>query len=93
MSTAMPQSKAPVEKKVTWATVGSYLAGVALLALLNTVADDPSLIAGLPDWLEAIVLPLLPGIVTFAAGYFAHHTPRPDLEEGAEQEVIEPHLP
>ncbi|GAA2895650.1 hypothetical protein GCM10020220_102150 [Nonomuraea rubra] len=38
----------------------AYLAGVAGMAVLQTVADDPSVIAFLPDWIEAITLPLVP---------------------------------
>lgn len=77
--TASPAPSKPIEKKVTWSAVGTYLGGVALLAVLNAVNSDASLISGLPDWLEAIVLPLIPGVVSFASGYFARHTPRPDL--------------
>ncbi|MEU7911299.1 hypothetical protein [Microbispora bryophytorum] len=81
MAHADPQltERAPVEWKVKAMALTSYLAGVALLAVLQVVSDNPSLIAFLPDWIEAIGLPLLPTALAAAAGYKARHTPRPDL--------------
>ncbi|GAA3145056.1 hypothetical protein GCM10010466_40190 [Planomonospora alba] len=73
------REKAPVEKKVTASTAGSYLGLLALLTVLQTVNADLDLIAWLPDWLESLAVPLLPGLVTYAAGYVTRHTPRPDL--------------
>lgn len=73
----------PVEKKVTWATVGTYLGSVAGLAILNAVSSDATLISGLPDWLETLLLPVIPAGIAFLSGYQARHTPRPDLVPGA----------
>ncbi|MFB4284834.1 hypothetical protein ACBJ59_56870 [Nonomuraea sp. MTCD27] len=72
-------SKPPVETKVKAMGLVSYLAGVAGMAVLQAVADAPSLIAWLPDWVEAITLPLLPTALAAVAGFTAQHTPRPDL--------------
>ncbi|MFD8529398.1 hypothetical protein ACFV0L_18460 [Streptosporangium canum] len=72
-------SKPPVETKVKAMTLASYLAGVAGMAVLQAVADDPSMISFLPDWVEAITLPLVPTGLSALAGYKARHTPRPDL--------------
>ncbi|MEV4472792.1 hypothetical protein [Nonomuraea sp. NPDC049504] len=72
-------SKPPVETKVKAMTLVSYLGGVAGMAVLQAVADAPSMIAFLPDWVEAITLPLLPTALAAVAGWKARHTPRPDL--------------
>ena len=69
----------PVERKVTAATAGSYLSLVAVLTVLQTVNADLDLIAWLPDWLESLAIPLLPGLITWVSGYKAKHTARPDL--------------
>ncbi len=71
--------KAPIEAKVKAMTLASYLAGVALVAVIQAISDTPSMIAFLPDWIETITLPLLPTALTAATGYKARHTPRPDL--------------
>jgi hypothetical protein len=71
--------KPPVEAKVKTMGLVSYLAGVAGMAVLQVVANDPSMIAFLPDWVEAITLPLVPTALAAVAGWKARHTPRPDL--------------
>ncbi|HUR06296.1 MAG TPA: hypothetical protein VM347_27360 [Nonomuraea sp.] len=72
-------SKPPVETKVKAMGLASYLAGVAGMAVLQVVSADASMIAFLPDWVEAITLPLLPTALAAVAGFKARHTPRPDL--------------
>ncbi|GAA4945825.1 hypothetical protein HD597_006732 [Nonomuraea thailandensis] len=72
-------SKPPVEAKVKAMGLTAYLAGVAGMAVLQAVADDPSMIAFLPDWIEAIALPLVPTALAAVAGFKAQHTPRPDI--------------
>jgi hypothetical protein len=47
------------------------------MAVLQAVADDPSMIAFLSDWVEAITLPLVPTALAAVAGWKAGHTPRP----------------
>ncbi|GAB2918799.1 hypothetical protein GCM10027203_18150 [Nonomuraea fastidiosa] len=71
--------RAPVEAKVKAATAGSYLGLVAVLAVLQAVNADLDLISFLPDWLESLAVPLLPGLITWVSGYKAKHTARPDL--------------
>lgn len=68
-----------VETKVKWSTVGSTLGAAAVLAMLGAVSDDPNMLSPLPDALELLLLSLLPGLVSFVAGWRARHTPRPDL--------------
>lgn len=77
MTHANDNIKAPVEKKVTVATVASYLGFVALLAVLNAIADA-NLIENLPDVAEVFLAPVLPTLITFVASYAARHTPRND---------------
>lgn len=72
-------SRLPVEAKVKAMSLTAYLAGVAGMAVLQAVADDPSMIAFLPDWVEAVTLPLVPTALAAMAGFKARHTPRPDL--------------
>lgn len=69
----------PVEGKVKWSTAGAYVASAAGLFVAELVADQPVLVTPMPDWLEPIVLSLLPAAVAFLAGLKARHTPRPDL--------------
>jgi hypothetical protein len=69
----------PVEKKVTWASVGAYLGSTGLLAILTAVQGDAGLVAPLPDPLEPFALGLVPAAITFAAGWKAKHSPRPDV--------------
>lgn len=71
--------KPPVERKVTAATAGSYLGLLAVLTALQAINADLDLIAFLPDWLESLSIPLLPGLITYVSGYKAKHTARPDL--------------
>ncbi|WP_327029697.1 hypothetical protein OG989_04025 [Micromonospora sp. NBC_01740] len=71
-------ASAPVETKVKAASIATYLGSLALLAILNGVADA-NLISGLPDVVEVFVAPLVPTAIAFVAGYVAKHTPRRDL--------------
>lgn len=64
--------KAPVETKVTAATVASALTGLVLWLLGRYVFGDEAI----PDAVVAIIAIGVPGIVTFAAGWLAPHTPR-----------------
>lgn len=71
-----PTPKAPVETKVKAASLATYLAATALLAVLTAIQDNAGLIGGLPDAVEPFVLALIPTAVTLAAGWAARHTPR-----------------
>lgn len=67
---------APVEKKVTAASVAAYLGSTGLLAVLTAVQDNAGLVSGLPDGIEPFVLALIPTALTFVGGWAAKHTPR-----------------
>jgi hypothetical protein len=67
---------APVEKKVSVATLGAYLGSTGLLAILTAVQNDAGLVAGLPDALEPFLLALIPTAITFVGGWATRHTPR-----------------
>lgn len=77
-------AKSPVERKVTFATIGAYLGGLALMAMVNAVSSDPGLVGALPDTLEMFVVPVIPTVVAFLSGWVARHTPRPDLPAGGQ---------
>ncbi len=74
-STALPNNTSKVEPKVFWATLGSYLSGVVVLALVNafTGNENQLLIDVLPDVIEPFVLPIVPAGVAAISGYFARH--------------------
>ena len=69
----------PVERKVAWASIATYVGSAAGVAALQAVTDA-QLVTALPDILEPLVLALLPAASTFLGGYKARHTPRPDIE-------------
>ncbi|MFI6737272.1 hypothetical protein ACIBI9_30470 [Nonomuraea sp. NPDC050451] len=72
--------KPNVERNVTAATAaGSYLGLLAVLTVLHAINADLDLISFLPDWLESLSIPLLPGLITYVSGYKAKHTARSDL--------------
>lgn len=75
-----PSSAPRVEAKVKAASYATYFGLVALLAVLNAVADT-NLVTALPDVVEVFVAPLLPAALTLVAGWLAKHTPRPDLPQ------------
>lgn len=66
---------APVERKVTVATVWALLASIGV-ALLNAVVADSSVLGPLPGWAQFGILTAAPPLVTFLGGYAAAHTPR-----------------
>lgn len=78
----MPNA-APIEKKVSAASIAAYLASTGLLAILTAIQDNSGLLAGLPDAVEPFLLALIPTAVTFVAGWAARHTPRIPAEPGA----------
>ncbi|MFJ9029801.1 holin [Streptomyces sp. NPDC102274] len=69
---------APVETKVKAASAASFLVGI-VIALLNAIAADSSLLGPLPAWAQAVILPLIPTALTFLAGYQAKPAPRTGL--------------
>lgn len=66
---------APVEAKVKAATTATFLVSL-LIGVLNTVSADSSLLDPLPDWLQALLIAVVPTAITFLAGWQAQHTPR-----------------
>jgi len=68
---------AAIETKVQASTAVAAVSGLALWALGKYVfkGDVPDVVA---SWIYVIV----PGVLTFAAGYLARHTPRPDIPAG-----------
>ena len=66
---------APVEAKVKAATTATFLVSL-VLAVLNSIAADESLLDPLPGWLQAVVIAVVPAGVTFLSGWQARHTPR-----------------
>ncbi|GEL17704.1 hypothetical protein [Pseudonocardia asaccharolytica] len=59
---------AVVEAKV-WASTLVTLAASVGVALLNAVQDQPTLLGGLPPWLQTLLLALVPPLLAFVAGY------------------------
>ncbi|MBT2505167.1 holin [Streptomyces sp. ISL-98] len=70
---------APVEKKVTAATAGTYVASTGLLGALAVVQDNARLLEWVPDSVTLFVLALVPAAIAFVTGYRARHTPRFDV--------------
>jgi hypothetical protein len=68
-------ASAPVETKVKSATSATFVVSL-IIAVLNGVVADDSLLQPLPAWLQAIVIPLVPAAITFLSGWQASHTPR-----------------
>ena len=61
---------APVERKVTAATVAALLSSAAVGELTSLLGTPLS-----PVWAQ-LVTAAVTGVVTFAAGWLAKHTPR-----------------
>lgn len=66
---------APIESKVKASTAVTLVVGL-VVAVLNDVEADASLLGPLPAWLQGLVLALAPGALVFLAGYRARHTAR-----------------
>lgn len=65
----------PVEQKVKASTTVAAVSGLCLWALGKYVFKGD-----VPDVIVTCVYILVPGVLTFVAGYFAKHTPRPELQ-------------
>lgn len=86
----MPNTSAPVEKKVSVASIAAYLASTGLLAVLTAVQNDAGLVSGLPDGIEPFLLALIPTAITFVAGWAARHTPRPPEPAPGDGTIVTP---
>lgn len=63
-------------RKVTLATIGAWVGGVALLAIAQAAGAHPDVLgAALPGWLDTLVAPLIPAAVTFLSGWVTKHAP------------------
>jgi hypothetical protein len=71
----MPTKNAPVEAKVRAATTATFLVSL-LVMVLNSMSADSMLLDPLPDWLQAVVIALVPPALAFLAGWQAQHSPR-----------------
>lgn len=65
----------PVEAKVKAATSATFVVSL-VIAVLNGVVADDSLLQPLPSWLQPIIIALVPAAITFLSGWNAKHTPR-----------------
>jgi len=78
----------PVEKKVQASTAAAAVSGLALWSLGHWVFKGT-----VPDVVASWVYVLVPGVITFAAGYLAKHTPRPVVAAPAAAAVPPPAEP
>lgn len=65
-----------IETKVIASTLIATLIGIGIAALNGLEAHHELLGSLGPTW-QAIILAIVPGVLTFLAGYQAKHTPRP----------------
>jgi len=63
----------PVESKVVAATVASTLSGLVVMLIGTLLFHGASVPAAVASFVGAVVV----GVVTYAAGWMARHTPRP----------------
>lgn len=61
-----------VEEKTKAGALAAYIAAFVLFAILTSTATDLSF---LPDWLETLLYPLIPAVVSFLASYLKNHKP------------------
>jgi len=57
-----------IEIKVVLSTAGTLVASM-ILAIINAVSDNPSLLSGLPLWLQFVLITIIPPIIAFLTGY------------------------
>lgn len=68
-------ANAPIEAKVKSATAATFIVSL-VIAVLNAVVANDSLLKPLPSWLQPVIIALAPTAVTFLSGWSASHTPR-----------------
>lgn len=67
-------------RKVKFASIGTYLAGVIGLSVVQAVSGHLDVIsAAWPWWVQALVTPLIPAAVAFLTGYVTKHAPNDTL--------------
>lgn len=79
----MSESK-PIEQKVTAASTAALIASF-IVGLI--VLQVPAL-SGLASVLQAAIVAVITTGFTAAAGWLAHHTPRPDLAPGQSEKNL-----
>jgi uncharacterized membrane protein YhdT len=67
-----PPPAGAVEEKTKAGAIAAYVAAFVLFAVLTSSSTD---LTSLPDWLETIIWPLLPALVSFLASYLKSHKP------------------
>ena len=68
----------PIETKVSAATIASAVSGLIVWALQGYVFRGE-----VPFPVSSAVQVIVPAVCAFGAGWFARHTPRPDLAGGS----------
>ena len=79
---------APVETKVQASTAVAAVSGLALWALGRYVFKG-----SVPDVVASWIYVIVPGVLTFAAGYLAKHTPRPPVPPARAEKTLMPPTP
>lgn len=71
----LPNNTNKVEPKVYWGALFAWIAGAVGLFLFDLVTanNNAVLVDALPDVVEWLVLPLIPAIGSFIAGFAARH--------------------
>lgn len=69
-----------VEVKVVAASAGALVVGVAL-ALVIGLQENPAVIAGLPPWLQFVIITILPPVASWLGG-FAKSSPTSAASQG-----------
>jgi len=67
-----PPPAGRVETKTKAGAIAAYVSAFVLFAVLTNSSTD---LTFLPDWLETIIYPLLPALVSFLASYLKSHKP------------------
>ncbi len=84
-----PGTRPPVETKTKAATGATFVAGLALWVLQKYVFKTEAV----PDVLSSWIYAVAPAVIAFGAGYWAHHTYRPDLQPPQQQPGADVFLP
>lgn len=72
------KSTGPVERKVTFGTVATYLGSIAVLSVLQAFSTDTNMFGALPALVGIPLTAVLPALINLVVAYKAKHTPRND---------------
>lgn len=81
--------KTPISPKAIAGALGALVPGI-ILALLLGLQSDPTTIAGLPSWLQGLIVALLPAVIAYLAAYQKRD---PLRDSGAIYEGLSPQNP